>query len=245
VKLLDLYLEIYHKRFILPREKHLVENNIKLKNKSIMFYLLLKDYTHHGGTIKKLKTIPKGTLLSKEPFRETVGLEYITIGHGNLEGYYFSKDVVENNPEFFKKLTEQECNKFVAIEKFKNDLYLISEHLAIEEIYEILDETFVEREEEPDPKEEFLKKLEEIKKEAEKIAERNTPFNPFPIPNQTQPFKYDNVCPCGNDGTKPCWSTACPKRIIITYGIGTPEPGMFWTSSYTINNINKEENNDR
>jgi hypothetical protein len=98
-----------------------MKNNIKLKNKSIMFYLLLKDYTHHGGTIKKLKTISKGTLISKEPFRETVGLEYVTVSHGNQEGYYLSKEVVENNPEFFKKLTEQEFDKFVAIEKFKNE----------------------------------------------------------------------------------------------------------------------------
>ncbi len=209
-----------------------------------MFYILLTDYTHHGGTIKKLKTIPKGTLISKEPFRETVGLEYVTVGHGNQEGYYLSKEVVENNPEFFKKLTEQEFDKFVAIEKFKNDLWLANEHISIEEIYEIVNEAFVEMEEEPDPKEEFLKRLEEIQKEAEKIAERNTPiFQPYqPLPNP-----YNSKCHCGNDGTQPCWSTACPKRIIITYGTGTgdPNPGNFWTVTSTIHNTNKKENNDR
>jgi|LakMenEpi03Aug12_release.lakeMendotaPanAssembly.Ray.scaffolds.fasta_scaffold392905_2 hypothetical protein len=221
-----------------------MKNNIKLKNKSIMFYLLLKDYTHHGGTIKKLKTIPKGTLLSKEPFRENVGLEYVTVGHGNQEGYYLSKEVVENNPEFFKKLTEHEFNKFIAIEKFKNDLWLANEHISIEEIYEIVNEAFIEMEEEPDPREEFVKKMEEIQKEMEKVVERNTlPFQPFhPLPNP-----YNAKCHCGNDGTQPCWSTACPKRIIITYGTGTgdPNPGNFWTVTSTIHNTNKKENNDR
>jgi hypothetical protein len=207
-----------------------------------MFYLLLKDYTHHGGTIKKLKTIPEGTLISKEAFREKLGLEYITIGHGNQEGFYLSKEVVENNPEFFKKLTEQEFNKFIAIEKFKNDLYLANEYIPTNEIQDIVRDTLQLKSEEPDPREEFLKRLEEIQKEAEKIADRNTiPFTPFP----TMPLpEYNNKCHCGNDGTTPCWSTACPKRIIITYGTGTrtPNPGMFWTSSYTINNTNKKNN---
>ena len=228
-----------------------MKNNIKLKNKSIMFYLLLKDYTHHGGTIKKLKTIPKGTLISREPFRETVGLEYVTVTIGfkgtTTGGYYLSKEVVENNPEFFKKLTEQEFDKFIAIEKFKNDLWSANEHISIEEIYEIVNEAFVEMEEEPDPKEEFAKKMEEIKKEMERVIERNTPpFQPFQ-PYHPLPNPYNAKCHCGNDGTQPCWSTACPKRIIITYGTGTgsPNPGNFWTVTSTINNTNKKENNDR
>jgi hypothetical protein len=229
----------------LPREKHLGKNNIKIKNKYTMFYLLLQDYTHHGGTIKKLKTISKGTLITKEPFRETEGLEYITVGHGNQDGYYLSKLIVENNPEFFKKLTEEEFNKIVVVEEFKNSIYLVNEVLSIEEIYDILNETFVEKEEEPDPKEEFLKRLEEIQKEMEKVADRNTPpFNPMPfIPLH----EMKNKCHCGNDGTTPCWSTQCPKRIHITYGTGGSgtHPTTFWTTSYTINNTNKKENNDQ
>jgi hypothetical protein len=207
-----------------------------------MFYQLLQDYTHHGGTIKKLTTIPKGTLVSKEPFREQKDMEYITVSYGNHSGYYLSKDVVESNKEFFKEITEEEFEKELLTLEFKNILYKTNETLSIEEIYNIVDSVFKEKDEEPDPREEFLKKLEEINKEMEKTIERNTqPFQPYhPIPNP-----YNSKCHCGNDGTQPCWSTACPKRIHITYGTGTkPNENPCWTSSSTIHIINKKETND-
>jgi glycerol-3-phosphate cytidylyltransferase len=37
------------------------------------------------------------------------------------------------------------------------------------------------------------------------------PYTPYKSPYEV-PY-----CTCGNDGTKPCWSTACPKRLIVTY----------------------------
>ena len=46
------------------------------------------------------------------------------------------------------------------------------------------------------------------------------PYAPFPTPYPTQPYipPYNvPYCSCGNDGTKPCWSTSCPKRLIVTY----------------------------
>lgn len=208
-----------------------------------MFYILLKDYTHHGGTIKKLTTIPKGTLISKEPFREQKDMEYITVSYGNQSGYYLSKDIVESNTEFFKKLTEEEFEKELLTLEFKNVLYKTNETLSIKEIYDIVDSIFKEKAEEPDTKEEFLKKLEEINKEMEKTIDRNTPpFQPYnPLPNP-----YNTKCHCGNDGSQPCWSTACPKRIIITYGTSGTKPieNPVWTTSATIHIINKNETND-
>lgn len=211
-----------------------------------MFYQLLQDYTHHGGTIKNLSTIPKGTLISREPFREIKDMEYVSCSYGEKPSMYLSAEVVENNPKFFKKLTEEEYTKLLTKLKLKNSIYEYSEVLEIKDFYDILDEVFVEKPEIVDEKAEFEKKFKEFQEAIEEHAKKNPiPFPNIPIPNQTQPFKYDNVCPCGNDGTKPCWSTACPKRIIITYGTGTPPKGMFWTTSMTIHNINKDENNDR
>ena len=102
-------------------------------------------------------------------------------------------------------------------------------------------------EEEPDPREEFVKKMEEIQKEMEKVVERNTPpFQPFQ-PYHPAPNPYNAKCHCGNDGTQPCWSTACPQRIVISYGTssGYPSFNPTWTVSTTIHNINKNENNDQ
>jgi hypothetical protein len=216
------------------KKKHLIHIYIKLK-KSIMFYQLIQDYTHHGGSIKKLTTIPKGTLISKEPFREQKDMEYTTVSYGNHSGYYLSKEIVESNIEFFKKLTESEFERELLILEFKNILYKTNETLSIEEIYNIVDSVFKERDEEPDPGEEFLKRLEEIDRTTQ-------PFQSYqPVSNP-----YDIKCHCGNDGSQPCWSTSCPKRIHITYGTGTkPNGNSYWTISSTIHTINDKENNDQ
>ena len=39
-----------------------------------------------------------------------------------------------------------------------------------------------------------------------------------PLTSGTNALKYNQYpCSCGNDGTKPCWSTACPNRLVVTY----------------------------
>ena len=39
-----------------------------------------------------------------------------------------------------------------------------------------------------------------------------------PLTHGADTFRYDRYpCSCGNDGTKPCWSTACPNRLVVTY----------------------------
>ena len=206
-----------------------------------MFYQLLLDYTHHGGQIKNLSIIPKGTLISKEPFRETTGMEYVSCSYGDSASMYLSAEVVENNPKFFKKLTEEEYLKILTKLKLKNKLYQYNEILTIEEMYDVFNEAFVEIQ--LDPKEEFRKRMKEL---TEMIKDKNEIQTPF-SPNQTMPLIHNNICHCGNDGTKPCFSTGCPRRIIISYGSGTaPHTGStVCTYSYTINNRNNKENNDR
>jgi hypothetical protein len=193
-----------------------------------MFYELIQDYTHHGGTIKRLQTIPKGTLVLKEPFNNEPGFEYSTVSYGDYDGYFLSKEIVENNPEFFRELSEEEYEKTIATLEFKNAIVEANQNLSVIEIYDAVTETFEDKTKEPDPKETFkllLKRLQEEKEKAKEIS--SPPFQPYqPLPNP-----YNAKCHCGNDGTQPCWSTACPKRIIITYGTGTGTPGRTCTGS--------------
>lgn len=62
----------------------------------------------------------------------------------------------------------------------------------------------------------LLPQWKKLKEELENTSPPPPPSNPFPI-YPTFP-DYTQNCPCGNNGTQPCWSTACPKRIIVTYG---------------------------
>jgi hypothetical protein len=216
-----------------------------------MFYELIQDYTHHGGTIKRLVTIPKGTLVTEEPITgrtDEKGFEYSTVSYGDYDGYFLMKEVVENNPEFFRELSREEYTKAMAILEFKNAIIEASESLSVIEIYDAVTETFQAKAEEPDPKEEFKKLMKILQDEMEDINKVDpTELLKFPnlIPNET--FPKQEPCHCGNDGTKPCWSTACPQRIVISYGTssGYPSFNPTWTVSTTIHNINKNENNDQ
>jgi len=66
--------------------------------------------------------------------------------------------------------------------------------------------------------EEFDRLMKQLKEGKENPFNRpNTtwPYQPYTPP---QPNPYNGpICHCGNDGTKPCYSTACPSRIIVTY----------------------------
>jgi hypothetical protein len=222
-----------------------------------MFYKLLQDYTHHGGTIKRLVTIPKGTLVTKEPSSERTdekGFEYSTVSYGDYDGYFLMKEVVENNPEFFRELSKEEYTKAMVTLEFKNSIIEASESLSVIEIYDAVTETFQAKEENPEPIEEFKKQMDDILSNefCKTLMDEINKVNPtellkFPnlIPNETLP-KMEK-CHCGNDGTKPCWSIQCPQRLIITYSTGSSNASFnpTWTVSTTIHNINKNENNDQ
>jgi hypothetical protein len=66
--------------------------------------------------------------------------------------------------------------------------------------------------------EEFDRLMKQLKEGKENPFNRpNTtwPYQPYTPP---QPNHYNGpTCHCGNDGTKPCYSTACPSRIVVTY----------------------------
>ena len=209
-----------------------------------MFYELLQDYTHHGGSIKKLKTIPKGTLVSKEPFREEKGYEYITASYGNHSGFFLSKEIVEGNPEFFKKLNEKEYQTILSSLELKNAIHKASEFLSVKDMQDLVRDTLQLKSEEPDPKEEFIELLQILQEEIEKNTYEE--YLKFPNLGLNETLPKQEPCHCGNDGTKPCWSTACPQRLIISYGTGSGNPSFnpTWTVSTTIHNINKKENND-
>jgi hypothetical protein len=211
-----------------------------------MFYELLQDYTHHGGTIKNLTTIPKGTLISREPFREIKNLEYSSCSYGEKPSMFLSAEVVENNPTFFKKLTEEEYTKALTKLKLKNTIYEFSEILEIKDFYDILDEVFVEKPQMLEEKELFEEQFRKFQEAIEEHISQTPLHFPNLIPNDTYPIM--EKCHCGNDGTKPCWSTACPQRIIISYGGNGTGPSTIhptWTVTATIHNINNKENNDQ
>jgi len=103
-------------------------------------------------------------------------------------------------------------------------------------------EESTEKEKEEDEIDEIKKWIEEqLKKMGGKENTKSFPSYPsFPSLPQYNQF----YCHCGNDGSKPCLSTACPKRIIVTYGIGTgdPLPNHFTTTTsvFTIKNRDKD-----
>lgn len=77
-----------------------------------------------------------------------------------------------------------------------------------------------EQENNPKHIEEMIEEFDKMMKQLKEGKEN--PFNPMPtMPYQPyipqQPYNNQPYCHCGNDGTKPCWSTACPKRIVVTY----------------------------
>jgi len=193
-------------------------------------YITIKDYTHHGGTTTKLTNIPSGTLIVEEKvLADNPGMEYKTCGIGDDAQFYLSAAIVENSPEFFLELKYDEFLREVA----KREIINICEvHLAKgigpQEIIDFIQEHYfaaVAYEKPAEPVKEFegiLKGLKEIIEEAKNTQVVN-PFIGAPYPNRhisPYPGIYP-TCHCGNTGLQPCWSTACPNRVRITYGTTT------------------------
>ena len=187
-----------------------------------MKYITIKEYTHHGGTITKLHQIPVGTLVQRATVTEdNPGMEYVTVGFGDDHQYYIGALVVESSPEFFKPISDKEYWKEISKRELINQVMLNEDRgITPEESIQMLAEYFgvyVEKEKEDLAKtfKELMKEIDRVKEDSEKI-----PFQPFPsFPNDWQPIQPKPYCQCGNDGTRPCWSTACPNRLIITYSV--------------------------
>ena len=86
--------------------------------------------------------------------------------------------------------------------------------------------------------ERLLEKLNELEKS--KQSHINPPVYP---PSNPYINPYNNQCPCGNNGTQPCYSIACPKRLIVTYRGTTQNPNGGW--AHTTTSQIKPENNDK
>ena len=228
-----------------------------------MKYVLIKDYTHHGGTQLLLSEIPEGTILvpSKSQPDEPM---YETVSHGKEPCYLIPAKIVENFPTYFELLDEEEFQRNLAKEQIFNAIQngIDNGIEAQEAIFLICDEfdiPYTDTEEMPEKAEEIKEESIEKEDESEKIDEiknwieeqlnkmngkENT--KSFPSYPSVPSYPQDNqfYCHCGNDGSKPCWSTACPKRIIVTYGIGTgdPLPNHFTTTTsiFTMKNRDKD-----
>jgi hypothetical protein len=195
-----------------------------------MKYLSIKAYTHHGGTAVKLTEIPKGTLIQRAIVVDTnPGMEYVTLGFGDTGQYYLSAEVVENSPEFFEELTEEEFWIEISKRELINQVILNEERglTPLESIQTISDyfDLDLEIDEWPEPNENlkgaaesFKKLMEEIERVKEEQRQKTVqPFAPYPPQPYPNPYNNQPYCSCGNDGTRPCWSTACPNRLIVTY----------------------------
>ena len=202
-----------------------------------MYYKLTKSYTHHGGKKLRLSEITEGTIVQKDSVVEdNPGFEYLTISFGDEPQYYLSADVVENSEEYFEPISREDYVREIGSRELINVVLLNQERgITPEESAEIilnhfdLEEEFELDFEDEDldsiynPNESLRKAAEEFKKELERLSpEKHYPnFQPFsptvpnmPISNPTAPY-----CHCGNDGSKPCWSTSCPKQLIISYTV--------------------------
>ena len=210
-----------------------------------MKYLSIKPYTHHGGTRVKLTEIPEGTLIQRALVTDTnPGMEYVTLGFGDEGQFYLSAEVIENSPEYFEEITEEDFWKEISKRELINAFILADERglSPLEGIQAISDYFDLELEidpiEWPEPNENlkeaadrFKKLMEEIEriKEEEKQKPFQQPFAPYQ-PYQPNPYNNQPYCKCGNDGTRPCWSTACPHRLIVTY-CSTNTAGSFGDST--------------
>jgi hypothetical protein len=226
-----------------------------------MYYRLNKNYTHHGGTTVKLTEIKEGTLLFLD-VRAKRGYEYITVSYGEDSVYYLSSDIVENNSSYFEKISEEEFESIVAKIEFKNEVKIhIDKGLTYEDAMNCIEEAFDEDWDKiiPEPNDALIEALDQYtqgvedaydydklaKKLLEKLNDlekaKQSPVNP-PINPYINPYN-NNQCPCGNNGTQPCYSIACPKRLIVTYCGTTQNPNGGWSNT-TTSQI-KPENNDK
>jgi hypothetical protein len=205
------------------------------------YYKLLKNYTHHGGTIVLLNEIPEGTLVQRALVTEdNPGMEYITVGFGDEGQFYLSAEVVENSPTYFEQIDEWEYWKAIATNELLNAVRLAGERgVSPLECVEIINDEFdleldIMDWDEPNDKlkeaaenfKKFMEGVERVKEESKQkpfqpITQPFVPYQPIPNPYNNQPY-----CQCGNDGTRPCWSTACPHRLIVTY-CSTTTAGSF------------------
>jgi hypothetical protein len=193
-----------------------------------MYYITLKSYTHHGGTKVNLNEIPEGTLIQRAVVMDdNPGMEYITVGFGDDGQFYLSAEVVENSPQYFEEIEEEDYWKEISKREIINACLLAEERglepleavQAISDHFDLdldLDEWPEPNEKLRDASESFKKLMEEIERAKEAEKQKTTqpfaPYQPYPNPYNNQPY-----CQCGNDGTRPCWSTACPHRLIVTY----------------------------
>jgi hypothetical protein len=195
-------------------------------------YITIKDYTHHGGTTTKLTNIPSGTLVVEEKvLADNPDMEYKTCGIGDDPQFYLSAEIVENSPQFFKELTYDEFLREIAKREVINICEVhLAKGLSPQIIIDFIKEHYfsaVDSAKPEEPVKEFegiLKGLKEIIEDAKSKPVQNpfigAPYVPL-YPNHNQ---YP-TCHCGNDGTKPCWSTACPNQLKITYGTTTTTTG--------------------
>jgi hypothetical protein len=229
-----------------------------------MYYRLKKNYTHHGGTTVKLSEIKEGTLLFLDVNAKR-GFEYITVSYGDDSVYYLSSDIVERNSSYFEQINEEEFESIVAKIEFKNEVKIhINKGLTYEDAMNCIEEAFDEDWEEiiPEPNDALIeavdrfnrnleetydydklaKRLLEKLDELEKAKHIQQPYvQPF---INSQPINpYNNTCPCGNTGSQPCFSVACPKRLIVTYCGTTQDPNGGWVRT-TTSQI-KPDNNDK
>lgn len=180
-----------------------------------MYYRLKKSYTHHGGSEVKLVNLPEGTLLFKNP-RGMGDRFYETVAESeDFTGFFINAEIVENYPEFFEKIEKEEWEKIILLNEVKSFIETVkSKGVNYEELIGIVEKTFG-RFNLPNP---FSYK----------------PYEPIIVPYE----RPHSICGCGNDGTKPCWSTACPNRMIITYGTCS---NPTWITNTTIDS-KKDEN---
>jgi len=230
-----------------------------------MYYRLKKNYTHHGGTTVKLSEIKEGTLLFLDVNAKR-GFEYITVSYGEDPVYYLSSDIVERNSSYFEQITEEEFESIVAKIEFKNEVKIhINKGLTYEDAMNCIEEAFEEDWDQniPEPNEALIeamdkftrdveeeydydklaKRLLEKLNELEKAKQSHTNPQVYPPSNPYINPYNNNQCPCGNNGTQPCYSIACPKRLIVTYCGTTSDPNGGWVRT-TTSQI-KPDNNDK
>jgi hypothetical protein len=188
-----------------------------------MKFITIKEYTHHGGTSVKLSQIPVGTLIQRAIVTDSnPGMEYVTVGFGDESQYYIGASVVENSPEYFKEISNEEYWKEIGKRELINTVLLNEERgITPEEAINMIAEHFgihVNKE-----KEDLARSFQDLMEEIDRVKEQSQkmPFEPYPGWQPIGPGYRQPVCQCGNDGTRPCWSTACPNRLIVTYSSTT------------------------
>ena len=124
----------------------------------------------------------------------------ILMNHFDLVIDFEFDDEDEDLPEGYNEPEDQPANR--EPEGIFDSNGVLQDTDAIEEMIEEFDR--------------LIKQLKEGKGNPD-ITPPNTthPYQPYCPPQP--PYYNGPTCHCGNDGTKPCWSTACPSRIVVTY----------------------------